>query len=585
MLRCFGSHMANALRDLITPPAQNVPGLDVLRSVAILMVLMHHCSNDFTDVFGGGDAFANLPFVVGGWRGVDLFFVLSGYLIGRQLWREVRTSGTIHLMRFIVVRRGLRIWPLYYFCIALWLIGSRAGRDSLSSFRWWPDAAFLSNYYPGGVVLGAWSLCVEEQFYLLAPLIIVAFARFARHRDPSVFRPWLIALLVSQPIARAYTLMFAGHQFSDPSETFTSVYEPIHTHADGLLIGLLLANLADNRLPTRPGRAIGFVIVAVLIAAVGRKAHQLVFDFTGAALIFGSVTWLVLSLPRPQLSILGSKIFFVISRLAFGIYLNQQLILEWITPAEFGRYLSFFVPLSVANAAFAGIVGMASFAAAVVTYCLVEWPFLKLRDRLLLRRKIHAMPPGARRARALSCVGRDEHGCSDRLRASSQRWTFDSSRLRDRASTARSRAARGPDCDGIKFTAIVASLNASSGSPHRISQSTYSSRQPARIGFFSQRGFHLLAGFFSFVKTGPGLARAPEAFGFRQVLIAVGPFDRFFEEALSSRLRCRALIEKVDEPDHQISAVRQDLIENLLRAQHRARNQGDLVGSAWVDFE
>ena len=148
------------------------------------MVLMHHCSKEFTNVFGQGDLFANLPFVVGGWRGVDLFFVLSGYLIGRQLWRELRTTGTIHLVRFIAVRRGLRIWPLYYFSIALWLVGSRAGRASFSSFRWWPDAAFLSNYFPGGVVLGAWSLCVEEQFYLLTPLIILAFARFATSSRP-----------------------------------------------------------------------------------------------------------------------------------------------------------------------------------------------------------------------------------------------------------------------------------------------------------------------------------------------------------------------------------------------------------------
>ena len=74
--------------------------------------------------------------------------------------------------------------------------------------------------------------------------------------------------------------MFAGHNFSDSSDTWASIYGPIHTHADGLLLGLLLANLADNRLPTRPGRAIGFVIFAVLLAAVGRKAHQLVFDST-----------------------------------------------------------------------------------------------------------------------------------------------------------------------------------------------------------------------------------------------------------------------------------------------------------------
>lgn len=83
MLRSFVPNLArNALRDLITPPIENVLALDILRSAAILMVVMYHCSADFTRLSGQSDAFAKLPFVSGGWRGVNLFFVLSGYLIG-----------------------------------------------------------------------------------------------------------------------------------------------------------------------------------------------------------------------------------------------------------------------------------------------------------------------------------------------------------------------------------------------------------------------------------------------------------------------------------------------------------------------
>lgn len=230
---------------------------------------------------------------------------------------------------------------------------------------------------------------------MLAPLFIWAFARFAHHRDPVAFRPWLIVLLVTQPIVRAFTLTVDGHQFSTSRDVFTSLfYSPIHTHADGLLIGLLLANLADNRRPTQPGRALLFLTGAVLVAALGRKTSQIVFDFSGSALIFGSLTWLVLSSPRFPSALFGSKIFFVISRLSYGMYLNHQLILEWITPADFGRVRSLGMSLSVANASFAGTVGIASIAGAAVTYCLIEWPFLRLRDQLLGHRMGPPTPPG-----------------------------------------------------------------------------------------------------------------------------------------------------------------------------------------------
>jgi peptidoglycan/LPS O-acetylase OafA/YrhL len=385
MLPLLRSRFArNALQDLTTAPAGNIPALDVLRCTALLMVLAYHTSGVFTKLSGQDDRFATLPLVLGGWRGVDLFFVLSGYLIGRQLWRELRETGTIRLGRFVVLRRGLRIWPLYYFCIPLWLVGSQAGRAGFSSFRWWPDAAFLSNYLPGGVLPQAWSLCIEEQFYLLAPLFILAIAGATRRRDPSLFRPWLIAFLLAQPVIRAVILRFEGDRFSTPHQAFASLFfEPFHTHADGLLIGLLVANLADKHRPDRPGRALGYLVGAACLAAVGRKASQVVFDFSGSALVFGALTWLVLSLPRSSSAFLGSRAFFVISRLSYGMYLNHQLIMEWITPAAYGLVRSLHLPLPVANAAFAGIVAALSAAVAIATYCLIEWPFLRLRDRML----------------------------------------------------------------------------------------------------------------------------------------------------------------------------------------------------------
>src|ERR1700733_7943814 len=93
--------LAAAITNLRDRPRGNVPSLDILRSAAILLVLSVHVGGSFNCFL------TPLPFVVGGWPGVDLFFILSGYLIGGQLWKELKATGTVQVGRFIL-RRGFR---------------------------------------------------------------------------------------------------------------------------------------------------------------------------------------------------------------------------------------------------------------------------------------------------------------------------------------------------------------------------------------------------------------------------------------------------------------------------------------------
>jgi peptidoglycan/LPS O-acetylase OafA/YrhL len=161
--RCF----QEPVHELIHPPAAQVPALDAARALAVLMVIACHYTEAYLQQGGAENLFSQFPLVSGGWRGVDLFFVLSGLLIGKQLWRELQKTRTIHFSRF-VLRRGFRIWPLYFFFLVL--VAFVLGRGSLPFGRWWSDAVFLTNYFRNeGVILGGWSLCTEEQFYILAP--------------------------------------------------------------------------------------------------------------------------------------------------------------------------------------------------------------------------------------------------------------------------------------------------------------------------------------------------------------------------------------------------------------------------------
>src|SRR6186713_1998961 len=104
-------------KELVTPPRGTIHGLDVLRSLAVVLVLSGHVAVDYADRHGSF-LLEKFPLFTFGWTGVDLFFVLSGYLIGKQLWRELQRSDTLDVPAFLV-RRGLRIWPLYFFFVAM----------------------------------------------------------------------------------------------------------------------------------------------------------------------------------------------------------------------------------------------------------------------------------------------------------------------------------------------------------------------------------------------------------------------------------------------------------------------------------
>src|SRR5579863_315750 len=161
-----------ALLSLTSRPKHQLPVLDVVRSIAVILVIVHDlgCALESN---GAQNWFTRFPLVRSGFYGVDLFFVLSGYLIGIQLWKELLERQSIRIGSF-VIRRGLRIWPLFYFFYVCLILTGSTGRDQQYG---WSDLIYLTNYCNRGIVKGSWSLCTEEQFYLLAPLLLSIAAR------------------------------------------------------------------------------------------------------------------------------------------------------------------------------------------------------------------------------------------------------------------------------------------------------------------------------------------------------------------------------------------------------------------------
>ncbi|MGE5727340.1 MAG: acyltransferase family protein, partial [Gemmatimonas sp.] len=371
------SFVEDAVLDLRNPPDNQNPALDALRTLAILMVIAGHFPEVGKAQFPRYAQLLGSPIFNFGWTGVDLFFVLSGLLIGRQLWKEHLRTGTVNVPRFIA-RRGFRIWPLYLFIAII-----SPALDDKWSYKW-PDWVFLSNYFSGRVE-GGWSLSTEEQFYILAPLAIFACARYLRTRG--LFAA-LAALLVVVSAARwwtAHALLGAGDSVE---KVKTAMYTPFHLHSEGLVIGLIIAlasvvspHLLDGSRPTRL-RVCGVAALVCVVALMLRAMNGIVFPFLSLAMIYGSVTIALLSIGTSNLGPLKARAFYVLSRISYGMYLNHFAVLRWIAPsvARVAKTLGGQNPVTLLMTMSSVVAISASFA--LVTFIAIEHPFLALRERI-----------------------------------------------------------------------------------------------------------------------------------------------------------------------------------------------------------
>ncbi|WP_448851551.1 acyltransferase family protein [Corynebacterium sp. 335C] len=249
---------------------RRVPGIDGLRGLAVAAVVVYHF---FGDV---------LP---GGYLGVDVFFVLSGFLITSLLVRERAVTGRIDLKDFWL-RRVRRILPAAMFVLVITIaaagivggdpsvgLGSQFLGTLFFANNWVQIAGSQSYFADSGVQITAhyWSLAVEEQFYVLWPLAVVGLYALRRGSRPVAFAFAGLALA-------SLVLMVALY---DPEADPTRVYYGTDTHAFGLLIGALLAVLATTtfavpdadswpaeRGPLREKRTAAIAGVAALVGLV-----------------------------------------------------------------------------------------------------------------------------------------------------------------------------------------------------------------------------------------------------------------------------------------------------------------------------
>ncbi len=375
-----------------------LPALDVLRAVAVIAVLGSHFL-----FLGNLDRLAEvLPAPVlgslrvwerAGWMGVDLFFVLSGFLVSGLLFREHARYGAVDGKRFFL-RRGLKIYPAFYlfFAIGAPLIAKVADpvRPVVYWVRFVGELVFMQNYY-ASMWPHTWTLAVEEHFYLLLLALVLVLVRRARQRgaaDPFQAIPRLFAWVAIGALASRIYLAREVLRTGD-ADLENRILVWTHTRIDSLFFGVVIAYFW-HRYPqrtrawvkrARPGLLVLAVLGVIPSLAVPRTDHLVIstVGFTLQYLAFGA--WLVLTLLWGE----GEHrlgIWRAVSRLAaigrhsYSIYLWHMMV------ATFGVHF-FRVLTGRADRLGIEIVFylVTSVVLGIVMSVVVEQPVLKLRER------------------------------------------------------------------------------------------------------------------------------------------------------------------------------------------------------------
>lgn len=360
------------------------PALDGVRAVAILLVLMRHCyDRPLKDVSGINLA---VQYVMSfGWIGVQLFFVLSGFLIGGIIYGQLEVHEFSFKMFYL--RRALRILPVSFFYLAVvyhdWLAFDKA---TLYNFL------FLNNYLGLGFTDHFWSLNVEEHFYLFFPAFFVLLHWLLRRSDSVKFLVIvIIALILFVWAMRYYIAVVHPIQLLFPDGVQTAS----HWQIDYFLFGVLAAVLqAHGLVPRRVWLSWLLLLTPVFYFGQAYLTDQIVttpyfnptsINFAVLAPLYGVYGFVVVLCAATQENIvtriLSLKVFRWIATLSYSMFIWHLLVI-YVLHGIINQVLSRCSSPGVAVGFVLITVLTGTLLIALVSYILVEKPFLILRNRL-----------------------------------------------------------------------------------------------------------------------------------------------------------------------------------------------------------
>lgn len=361
-----------------------LPGLDLLRAIAVVWVMLFH---SFLVGGLGPDCVEVQRY---GWMGVDIFFVLSGFLIGRQVLEPLARGEALRFADFYS-RRAYRILPAFLVVLGIYLAFPGL-READGMAPWWQFASFTMNllvdYTHLQAFSHAWSLCVEEHFYLLFPALAWWLTR--RRTSASAFACIVAAVVLAGIGLRGG--VWLHDTAMDPQRNWfvEDIYYPTWNRLDGLLAGVVLATIAAYR----PGLWERMQARGNAIALLGLAGMALAFWLfrERAGLLGNTLGWPVLSAAIACLVVAGASPRSWIGRwrlpgaswiaaVSYSLYLSHKLVFSAVDDG-LGDWLQGRGLFAFAVYALATLMGGAAL------HYAVERPFLALREQR--RKRAHA---------------------------------------------------------------------------------------------------------------------------------------------------------------------------------------------------
>jgi peptidoglycan/LPS O-acetylase OafA/YrhL len=375
----------------ITGSSGKFPALDGLRAIAIILVLLRHCATSFFEIHNSDavDVVWINNILKNGWSGVDLFFVLSGFLIAYHLMQRWPKENELKFVFLYWLKRILRTFPVYWAMIFLCVYGFvpfyvlPSSNIESSIFH---HLIFMQDYYGADILVPLWSLATEEKFYLLAPLGAFLFRK--KFSNNWILISFLISIIFIPLVLRIGSI--SQMRFDNYSDFFWFVRAPFHHAFDGLMLGVLVAVLKKRFDGVHCCEKISnilfllgvFLCVTLLVCCEWMveggwySASWVLFLFPVgfSFLVFGCVFS-----ESINKSILSSRKLLFFSRISYSLYVVHyalisaaSLIYIKIFSTVFSGW-SFFV--------FLVIYVLLSVVASIVMHLVVEKPFLILKNK------------------------------------------------------------------------------------------------------------------------------------------------------------------------------------------------------------
>ena len=376
-----------------------LPSIDSLRALAVLAVIIYH---------------VDVNYLPGGFLGVDLFFVLSGYLISSLIIKEFRKTGTVNLYNFYI-RRARRLLPAVYFMITVGLVVMvlfnevllrKSHLDAIFGYiyssNWWyifHKLDYFDSFGAQSPFKHLWSLAIEEQFYMIFPLLFLLVNRKKKSKDGTFklnknFLYVVVGLILVSLIA--HILLFDINNIN-------RIYFGTDTRAFSLLVGVVGAILYPmERLHTKvtPQQnliysVISLVSIATLITVMIYTSEYNTWLYRGGFLLVAILGLIVIISSGKQHTVMARLLSFkpvvFIGKISYSLYLWHFPILVLTTPvAEIGNTNIYFVILRV----------ILTFVVAIVSYVFVETPIRKLGFKNYIKvifKKLKKCPRKSRR--------------------------------------------------------------------------------------------------------------------------------------------------------------------------------------------